>query len=98
MLATIPKTITFDDTSLYIEWKDDKKTSYDLLVLRKNCPCALCRGGHGKQTVRITDRINEIRLTGWKKIGRYAICLHWSDGHDKGMYTWDDLHDENYCT
>ena len=37
----------------------------------------------GKENVTITDI---------KPIGNYAICPHFSDGHNTGIYTWDFLY------
>lgn len=91
MLDTIPDRISYDDTSLTIVWRDGRECRYDLLELRRACPCAMCRGGHGVDAVRITGDINEIRLNSWKKVGRYAIQFLWSDNHDTGIYPWDGL-------
>ena len=38
----------------------------------------------GKQAVNITD------IT---PVGNYAIKLHFDDGHDTGLYTWERLYD-----
>ena len=85
------KKLEHDDTHMRITWNDGKVCSYDLLELRKDCPCANCRGGHGTHTTRTTDNIQTIRLLGWKTVGRYALQFTWSDGHDLGMYTMDNL-------
>jgi len=26
-------------------------------------------------------------------VGRYAIVIHWSDGHNTGIYTWENLYE-----
>ncbi|MEQ9363806.1 MAG: DUF971 domain-containing protein [Leptospirales bacterium] len=91
MLNTIPDEITYDQENLTIRWKDQHSCTYDLLNLRKNCPCAHCRGGHGAVADRQTGHIQEIRLISWKKVGRYALCITWSDNHDTGIYTYDAL-------
>jgi len=91
MLATIPKEISYDDSSLYITWKDGFKSVFSLLELRKNCPCATCRGGHGGKIGTATSHIQEIKLLSWKKVGRYAINIVWSDYHDSGIYSYDNL-------
>ena len=91
MLATIPDRISHDKTTLTILWRDGRECAYDLLELRKSCPCANCRGGHGTDAVRVTGNITEIQLNSWKKVGRYAIQFLWSDNHDTGIYPWDGL-------
>lgn len=91
MLDTIPEKIHFDEKNLYITWKDGKDCAYDLLNLRRMCPCAHCRGGHEVTSQRITGDITEIRMSAFHKIGRYAIAIVWSDGHNDGIYTYDTL-------
>ncbi len=91
MLDTIPAEIVYNEKQLRIQWKDGKTCQYDLLMLRKNCPCAVCRGGHDQDSVRTTGDITGIQLVSWKKIGRYAISITWSDNHDTGIYTYDGL-------
>ena len=68
MLDTIPDDIQYDNTSLKIRWKDGKDCSYNLLQLRRKCPCAQCRGGHGPVANRQTDSIQQINLVSWKKV------------------------------
>lgn len=91
MLDTIPSEITFDSNILQILWKDGFLSTLDLLTLRKNCPCATCRGGHGGKTGAATGHITEISLLSWKKVGRYALNIVWSDYHDTGIYSYDKL-------
>ena len=91
MLDRIPDDIRYDDTHLHIRWKDGRDCSYELLPLRKECPCASCRGGHGVTVQRTTDAISTIRMVSWKKVGRYALQFTWSDNHDLGIYTYDWL-------
>ncbi len=93
MLAFIPEKIFCEDqvNRLVILWRDGHTCSYDLLTLRRNCPCASCRGGHDAQAVRTTDHITQIKLLAWNKVGRYALQILWSDNHDTGIYTYDAL-------
>lgn len=90
-LATIPSEISFDDTELQISWKDGFISKYPLLDLRKKCPCATCRGGHGGKVGAATSHISSIRLISWTKVGRYAISIVWSDYHNTGIYSYDNL-------
>ncbi|WP_108976593.1 DUF971 domain-containing protein [Leptospira ryugenii] len=90
-LATIPKDIQFDDQFLMIQWKDGASSKYSLLDLRKKCPCATCRGGHGGKVGQATGHIQSIQLISWTKVGRYALSLVWSDYHNTGIYSYDNL-------
>jgi len=91
VLKTIPDEITHDAGHLSIRWKDGRACSFPLLALRKACPCANCRGGHELTARRTTEHITQIQLVSWKKVGRYAIQITWSDNHDLGIYTYDYL-------
>ncbi|MCS7204286.1 MAG: DUF971 domain-containing protein [Leptospiraceae bacterium] len=98
MLLLIPSKVYFDNQFLYIQWRDGKECKFDLLNLRRYCPCAQCRGGHEIRANRITLDIKEAKLVRIKKVGRYAIGLVWEDGHDSGIYTYESLRyfcDEN---
>ncbi|MCX8000519.1 MAG: DUF971 domain-containing protein, partial [Leptospiraceae bacterium] len=72
-------------------WKDGFNSKFSLLELRKNCPCVTCRGGHGGKIGSTTGHINQIQILSWKKVGRYALNIVWSDYHDTGIYTYDSL-------
>ncbi|MDF3818854.1 DUF971 domain-containing protein [Leptospira sp. 96542] len=90
-LATIPKEIHFDDDTLSVHWKDGVVSRFSLLDLRKKCPCATCRGGHGGKVGAATGHIQTIKLLSWTKVGRYAISIVWSDYHNTGIYSYDNL-------
>ena len=87
----IPKEVGHDMHFLYIEWDDSQRCKYSLLDLRKNCPCAICAGGHDLDAERTTGSIRRIKLNSWNHIGRYALQFHWSDGHHDGFYTYQML-------
>ena len=86
-----PDDITSDETKLYIKWKDGFESVFDLLDLRRRCPCAVCRGGHEGNVGDATGHINAISLRGWKKVGRYALSFEWSDNHTDGIYPFEGL-------
>ena len=92
-LSTIPSEISHDKNKLKIIWKDGTSSEFDLLELRKKCPCAACMGGHGGKIGAATSHIESISLLSWKKVGRYALNFYWNDNHDTGIYTFDYLKD-----
>jgi DUF971 family protein len=51
----------------------------------------VCRGGHGGKVGAATGHINSIKLVSWRKVGRYALSIVWSDNHDTGIFTYDNL-------
>ena len=65
--------------------------------LRDACPCAHCTGEEimgqvvfqGMKT--IAPGMNE--LTALNPVGNYAVQASWGDGHDTGIYTWEQLRD-----
>jgi DUF971 family protein len=91
MLQTFPSEIFHSNSELKITWKDGIVSTYSLLDLRKKCPCATCRGGHGGKVGQATGHIESIKLLSWKKVGRYALNFYWSDNHDTGIFTFDNL-------
>ncbi len=65
-------------------------------TLRDSCPCAGCKG----ETVLFktyvppeadTTTPGRYKLNGATPVGNYALKLTWGDGHDMGMYTWEQL-------
>lgn len=88
---TIPDEIHYDQDSLFIRWKDGVESSFNLLDLRKKCPCASCRGGHGGKVGATTGHIEVAKIISWTKVGRYAINIVWNDYHKTGIYTYDNL-------
>lgn len=77
---------------LQVTWADGSQCVYDLAVLRRHCPCATCRTEREQRsesptslTILKSDPRN-IRPTGAKLVGRYAIQFEWSDGHNTGIF------------
>ena len=78
-----------DDHEIQVTWSDGHQSVFPNKMLRERCPCAGCvhelTGQHllDPRTVRPDIRAEEIQL-----VGRYAIRIHWSDGHGTGIYTF----------
>lgn len=81
-----------DDRTLKIKWNDGKEHLYDVVELRKNCPCALCIDEMtGKKTLddlQIADSVRPLKID---SVGRYAINIKFSDQHSTGIYTYQLL-------
>jgi DUF971 family protein len=79
-----------------IEWSDGLKSEYSLRYLRDHCPCATCTGAHGTPPQKpagspfpmFQPALKILRL---EPVGNYAIRIHWSDGHNTGLYTYEYL-------
>ncbi len=83
--------------TIRIDWSDAHVSAYPYQYLRDRCPCAMCNDkrpyAHGEpappspfqmfQKVLKPDRA--------ELVGRYAVQMHWSDGHSSGIYDFDYL-------
>lgn len=86
-----PRAITqHDDRTLKIVWDDGRAQLYDVVYLRRNCPCAAC----AEQKTAAADKIqtdDRVRPTEIKSVGRYALLIAFSDGHRTGIYSFETL-------
>jgi DUF971 family protein len=82
-----------------IDWKDGHHSEYGLQYLRDKCPCATCTGAHGTpprasqpesagpfQMYKPALKMLEVEA-----VGNYAIRIHWNDGHNSGIYSYEHL-------
>lgn len=83
---------------LRITWNDDQVRDYTFRELRDKCPCATCREMRNAppppstQLPIVTDaQIQPLRITSMKPVGNYAYSIDFSDGHDTGIYTLENL-------
>jgi len=82
------------DKFLFIEWKDNSNSTFNLTMLRRICPCAPCladREKHGKNYLPIFSR-DQITIESIKPVGNYALGIKWKDGHDTGIYEYQYLY------
>lgn len=84
-------------TELEIIWNDEHKSIYELSYLRRECPCASCKGEtilwkhYGPTKQIMIPTLEMTQLVGIEPIGNYAIQLIWKDGHNSGIYNWEYL-------
>jgi DUF971 family protein len=79
---------------LFIEWKDNSNSTFNLTMLRRICPCAPCladREKHGKNYLSIFSR-DQVTIESIKPVGNYALGIKWKDGHDTGIYEYQYLY------
>jgi DUF971 family protein len=77
---------------LSLEFEDGSRFDLPFEYLRVNSPSAEVRGHGSGEEVLQTGKENVV-VTGVEPIGHYAVRLHFSDGHDTGLYTWKYLYD-----
>jgi DUF971 family protein len=81
-----------DPDILGIRWNDGTVSEFPSRFLRSSCPCAACvnewTGEKMLDESRIPADIKPARLL---PVGRYAMAIHWSDGHKTGIYSYDYL-------
>ncbi len=89
-----PTEITLQQISrnLRVAFSNGQTFDFPIEFLRVHSPSAEVRGhGPGQETLQTGKRgvgIQEIA-----PVGQYAVQLHFSDGHNTGIYSWDYLLD-----
>ena len=83
---------TEDGTKLRIRWDDGVTSEYVPLYLRLLCPCAGCVDEMTGIRTLAPERLDQsVYPTAIHYVGRYALQLVWSDGHETGFYTFEYL-------
>lgn len=94
-------------TGIKIDWRDGHHSDYSLAYLRDECPCASCTGAHGTepQKSNYSAPANPfqmykpaLRMDSVEAVGSYAVRIHWNDGHNTGIYSFDHLRKICTCT
>ena len=83
-------------SELALAWGDSSESYLQLEPLRRECPCAACKGEPdvtGKVLVpKVThDPTRSYRLMKFEIVGGYALQPFWADGHSSGIYSFDLL-------
>lgn len=83
---------------LQIQWSDEQLREYTVKELRENCPCATCNEKRKAPPPPATElpvitaaETQPLRITKMDPVGRYAYAVHFSDGHDTGLFTLETL-------
>ena len=75
-----------------IIWQDGHESVYPARDLPLKCPCAGCVDEVTGQIRVIASSIpQDVHPLKIDLIGRYAISIQWSDGHNTGIYAFDRL-------
>ncbi|MFV1996536.1 MAG: gamma-butyrobetaine hydroxylase-like domain-containing protein [Acidiferrobacterales bacterium] len=77
---------------LEISFEDGKTFELSCEYLRVFSPSAEVRGhGPGQEVLQLgKESVNIDRI---EPVGNYAVALHFNDGHNSGIYSWETLYD-----
>jgi len=80
------------ESALAIRWGDGHESLYPVRDLRLACRCAHCVDEWtGENRLDPGNVPDDVAPTQIESVGRYAIQIRWSDGHDSGIYSFDRL-------
>ena len=93
MSASVPVEIVYHRASRVLEVAFSTGERFDLPAeyLRVYSPSAEVRGHGPGQEVLQTGKEN-VQIEQIEPVGRYAVKLRFDDGHDTGLYSWEELH------
>jgi DUF971 family protein len=99
--SPIPTEINLHKQSkvLEITFNNGEKYEYPCEYLRCFSPSAEVQGhGPGEEVLQVGKE--NVNIENIEQVGTYAISLHFDDGHNTGIYSWETLYDlgKNYQT
>lgn len=74
---------------LVLDW-GDSHSEFDGTTLRSNCRCAECR--YAVLTENKNNHADTVTILAASPLG-YGVQLHFSDGHNRGVFPWPYLAD-----
>lgn len=81
-----------DGRTLRITWTDGRTDRFDVVQLRRKCPCATCIDEWTReQRLKPSDVADTVRPVRIDSVGSYALKIEFSDGHSTGIYTFPML-------
>jgi len=88
-----PKEINFHRQSkvLEISFEDGSRFNLPCELLRVYSPSAEVQGhGPGQRVLQVGKE--DVNIDKIEPVGNYAVCLHFDDEHNTGIYSWDYLY------
>ena len=91
--ATTPESIRQGDArTLEIRWGDGAQSRFDVRELRLACGCAQCVDEWSGRALLVGEEVpQDVHPLQIDSVGRYAIQIVWSDGHESGIYPFRRL-------
>jgi ATP-binding protein involved in chromosome partitioning len=85
-------------TLLGVIWNDGHHSMFNVRKLRMACPCAGCVDEWTREKILKDENVPaDVRPRKMETVGRYALKISWSDGHDTGFYTFENLRAQCEC-
>ena len=75
---------------LEVDFEGGLRFSYPAEYLRVESPSAEVQGHSPADRVTVAGK-QEVGIASVDPIGHYAVRIHFDDGHDTGIYTWEYL-------
>lgn len=80
-----------DERVLHIRFRGGEEYSLSAEYLRVHSPSAEVRGhGPGQEVLQIGKE--GVAIDAIEPVGNYAVRLCFDDGHDTGLYSWEELY------
>lgn len=81
-----------DPSTLGMTWSDGSSTSIAVRPLRLACRCAHCVDEWTREKILDDSKVPvDVKPKRIDPVGRYALRIAWSDGHDTGIFTFEHL-------
>ncbi len=79
-------------TKLGVIWNDNHSSLYSVRNIRLECRCANCVDEWSREKILKPETIPmDVKPVKIESVGRYALKIDWSDGHNTGIYPFDAL-------
>ncbi|MGF1613807.1 MAG: gamma-butyrobetaine hydroxylase-like domain-containing protein [Gammaproteobacteria bacterium] len=76
---------------LEVTFEDERHFELPAEYLRVYSPSAEVRGhGPGQEVLQVGKE--SVKITHIEPVGNYAVCLHFDDGHNTGIYSFEELY------
>lgn len=75
-----------------VRWNDEHVSRFPIKYLRSQCTCAMCVNEITGLRVLDPATVPEtLTVLNAEHVGRYGVRFIFSDRHDNGIYTWENL-------
>lgn len=83
---------------LGISWNDGHESIYHVRNIRLSCRCANCIDEWTREKLLKDEMVpSDIKPKKLETVGRYALQIDWSDGHNSGIFTFEQLRSQCEC-